>query len=170
MQGQSLRTARLVLRPVNWADMEDMARLKADIGAFGGMLGGVRNCVQAEEEMAADIALWARRGVGIFTISEQNCFIGMTGVHERPDGRGLGLRIALFPRVAGRGLAREAAGCALYYTLGAGEERVIAVTREDNLASRIVLGGIGMILVETFQRDGHNMLLYEKRRRQQFRW
>lgn len=165
MLGRELQTARLLLRPVNWQDMESMARLKSDIGAFGAMLGGVRSRVQAEREMAEDVAFWARRGVGIFSIFEKNIFVGMTGVHERPDGRGLGLRIALFPHVSGRGIAREAAGRALSFTLDSGEERVIAVTREDNLASRIVLGSIGMTLVSQFLRDGQMMLLYEKRQK-----
>ncbi|WP_201740048.1 GNAT family N-acetyltransferase [Aristophania vespae] len=151
-----------MLRPVSWQDMEPMVRLKKDIGAFGTMLGGVRNRVQAEREMAEDIAFWAERKVGIFSIFENGQFVGMTGVHERPDGRGLGLRIALFPYVSGRGIAREAAGRVLSFTFEAGEKRVVAVTREDNLASRIVLGSIGMTLSEQFQRDGQTMLLYEK--------
>ncbi|MDF7674074.1 GNAT family N-acetyltransferase [Acetobacteraceae bacterium ESL0709] len=165
MLGHELRTARLVLRPVNWRDMEDMARLKSNIGAFGAMLGGVRTRDQAERDMAEDIAFWARRGVGIFSVFEKDAFVGMTGVHDRPDGRGLGLRIALFPQVSGRGIAREAAGRALSFTLDAGEERVVAVTREDNIASRIVLGSIGMSLVGQFPRDGQIMLLYEKRQK-----
>lgn len=146
-----------------------MARLKSNIAAFGAMLDGVRTRVQAEADMADDIALWARRGVGIFSIFEQDVFVGMTGMHERPDGRGLGLRIALFPQSAGRGIAREAAGRALSFTLDAGEERVVAVTREDNLPSRIVLGSIGMTLAEQFPRDGQTMLLYEKRQTS-FEW
>ncbi|WP_018981237.1 GNAT family N-acetyltransferase [Saccharibacter floricola] len=169
MLGHELRTARLVLRPVNWPDMEDMARLKADICAFGRMLGGVRSRVQAEADMAEDVALWARRGVGIFSIIEQGRFVGMTGVHERPDGRGLGLRISIFPWASGRGIAREAAACALSFVLDRGEERVVAVAREDNTASRVILGAIGMTHLESFERDGHIMLLYEKRQ-QRFQW
>ncbi len=169
MLGGELQTARLILRPVNWPDMEDMARLKADVGAFGCMLGGVRGRARAEAEMAEDVAFWAERGVGIFSIFEQGRFVGMTGVHERPDGRGLGLRIALFPWASGRGIAREAAGAALNFVLDQGVERVVAVAREDNLPSRIVLGGIGMAQVEQFERDGHVMLVYE-RRRVAFEW
>ncbi|MCX5615251.1 GNAT family N-acetyltransferase [Bombella saccharophila] len=163
MAGSELRTARLLLRPVNWPDMEDMARLKADGAAFGSMLGGVRSRAQAEAEMAEDVAFWAERGVGIFSIIEQNRFVGMTGVHERPDGRGLGLRFALFPWASGRGIAREAAAIALNFVLDTGIERVVAVAREDNRASRLVLGSIGMSLLDQFERDGHTMLVYERR-------
>ncbi|EHH67865.1 GNAT family N-acetyltransferase [Gluconobacter morbifer] len=161
MLGREIRTARLVLTPVNWPDLEAMATLKADAGAFGRMLGGIRSRLETESEMAADVALWARRGVGIFTIREQGRFVGITGVHERPDGRGLGLRFSIFPWAAGRGIAREAASAALRFVLDSGEKRVIAVAREDNLASRMVLGSIGMRHVETFLRDGDTMMLYE---------
>ena len=159
--GRTVRTARLLLAPVQWRDMDDMAALKGDAGAFGLMLGGVRSRVQAEAEMADDLAFWARRGVGIFTVREVGRFLGMTGMHERPDGRGLSLRFALFPWARGRGVAREAAAAALRFAHDAGEVRVIAVAREDNFGSRTTLGGIGMTVVDRFERDGSPMLVYE---------
>jgi len=159
--GRELRTARLVLTPVNWPDLEDMIALKADAGAFGQMLGGVRSRFDTEQEMAEDVAFWARRRIGIFAIRENGRFVGMTGVHERPDGRGLGLRFSIFPWAAGRGFAREAAAAAIRYVLDEGEPRIVAVAKEDNLASRVVLGSIGMRHVDTFERDGNTMFLYE---------
>ena len=163
--GRVVRTARLLLSPVEWRDMDDMAALKGDAGAFALMLGGLRSRVQAEAEMADDLAFWARRGVGIFTVREGKRFLGMTGMHERPDGRGLSLRFALFPSARGRGIAREAAGAALRFAHDAGEALVIAVAREDNFASRTTLGGIGMTVTARFERDGYPMLVYESVRR-----
>jgi len=168
MLGRAIRTPRMLLEPVNWRDLEILVALKANAGAFGMMLGGVRSRHQTEDELAADVALWGRRGVGMFTMSEIGApeaqrIVGLTGVHERPDGLGLGLRIALWPWAAGRGLAREGAGSALRFTHEQGEPVVVAVTREDNRASRLVLGGIGMRHVATFPRDGHQMLVYESR-------
>ena len=43
----------------------------------------------------------------------------------------------------------------------AGLERIVAVARENNFGSRIVLGGIGMRACERFEQRGHTMLLYE---------
>ncbi len=163
--GRVVRTARLLLSPVQWRDLDEMTALKGDAGAFGLMLGGVRSRVQAEAEMADDLAFWARRGVGIFTVREEERFLGMTGMHERPDGRGLSLRFALFPWARGRGIAREAAGAALRFAHDAGEALVIAVAREDNFASRTTLGGIGMTVTGRFERDGYPMLVYESVRR-----
>lgn len=158
---RTVRTGRLTLQPVTWRDMEDMVRLKADGGAFGQMLGGVCTRQQAEQEMADDIAFWACHKVGIFTIRENGQFVGMTGIHDRPDGRGFGLRFALYPWASGRGIAREAANAALNFTHDAGIRRVIAVAKETNLASRSILKGIGMRECETFTRNGQTMIVYE---------
>lgn len=130
------------------------------------MLGGVRFPLQATQEFAADIACWGAHGVGMFTVRDLNgTLIGTTGIHERPDGRGLALRFAFDPAFRGHGLAREAASAALSYAHDrAGLPRVVAVAREDNIASRSVLGGIGMRHVETFIRDRNVMMLYESRR------
>ncbi len=162
--GRTVRTARLLLRPVGWPDLNDMVALKGDAGAFGLMLGGVRSRTQATEEMADDIAFWARRRVGIFTIWEQERFQGMTGLHERPDGLGLGLRFAIWSKARGRGVAREAAAAALRFAHDHGEARVVAVARESNFASRTILGGIGMNVCGGFQRNGTAMLIYESLR------
>ncbi len=154
-----------MLAPVGWRDVDDMAALKSDAGAFALMLGGVRGRAQAEAEMAEDLAFWARRGLGIFTIREAGLFQGMTGLHDRPDGLGVGLRFALFPRARGHGVAREAAAAALRFAHDAGEARVVAVARESNFGSRTVLGGIGMTVCGHFERDGDRMLVYESVRR-----
>ncbi|MBV1837104.1 GNAT family N-acetyltransferase [Acetobacter estunensis] len=161
MNLNSIRTGRLTLSPVSWRDMNDIARLKADGAAFGMMLGGVRNRQQAEADMVSDITTWAKHGSGMFAIRENGKLIGITGIHERPDGRGMALRFAIHPSASGRGLAREAAAAALRHAHAAGIGRVIAVARDTNIASRKVLGGIGMHVCDSFMRDGHEMLVFE---------
>jgi RimJ/RimL family protein N-acetyltransferase len=160
----TIRTARLVLIPVAWSDLPDLQAIKSDPRVFAIMLGGIRTPTQSSQELADDIASWAARGYGIWTIRdpEANAFLGMTGFNDRPDGRGTALRFALWPETRGRGLAREAAGAALQFGHGQGElGRIVAVAREDNYASRTVLGSIGMREAETFMQNGHTMLLYE---------
>ncbi len=160
-----IRTARLTLRPVNWSDLADVTKLKSDPAAFALMLGGVRSPGQSAAEMADDVAAWGREGVGIFTVREQGQFRGITGVHERPDGRGIGLRFALQPSARGRGLAREAAAAALRFAHDEGVPKIIAVARADNRSSRLVLGSIGMTVQGEFDRDGDTMLIYQSTRR-----
>ncbi|MBX5453456.1 MAG: GNAT family N-acetyltransferase [Acidobacteriia bacterium] len=162
-----IETARLLLRPVQWDDLKDLQALKADPRVFAQMYGGIRTPQRTAEELAEDMAFWAKYGVGIWTVRDRRSgdFLGIVGLMERPDGLGLALRFALWPEARGRGLAREAAGAALRFAHErAGIPRVIAVAREDNYASRMVLGGIGMVECGRFVRDGHTMLLYESRR------
>ena len=157
----SLRTARLQLRPVSGGDLRDLIALKADPQVFGLMLGGVRSPWQAADELAADIAYWAVHGVGIFAVREGRSFQGITGIHDRPDGRGAALRFAFWPDARGRGLAREAAVAALRFAHDqAGLRRIVAVAREDNFGSRMILGSIGMGVGGVFFRDGNRMLVY----------
>lgn len=178
---RAIRTGRCVLRPVSWADLADLFALKGDPRVYGMMLGGVRSRTRVAEELAEDIAFWAARGVGMWavraadpdpprgagpvSVDGRGAFLGLTGLHERPDGRGTALRFAFGPESRGRGLAREAAGAALRFAHDrAGLPRVIAVAREDNIGSRTVLGAIGMVECDAFPRDGHRMLVYESLR------
>ena len=159
-----VRTARLVLRPVTSSDLPDLRAIKADPRVFAVMLGGVRNSVQSAEELAEDIAAWGAYGIGIWSVRtpDDGAFHGLVGVTERPDGRGMGLRYALWPDSQGHGYAKEAAGAALRYAHErAGLARVIAVAREDNFASRMVLGGIGMVECASFTRQGYRLIIYE---------
>jgi RimJ/RimL family protein N-acetyltransferase len=168
-----IATQRLALTPVSFADLPDLTALKGDPRAFAVMLGGVRTPMQAQAELADDLAFWARHDVGMWTVRyrrggvarrRDGQFVGLTGIMDRPDGRGMSLRFAVQPDVRGAGLAREAAGAALRDALDRGGlKRVIAVTRQDNTASRTVLGGIGMRDVERFMRQGHVMVVYESR-------
>jgi len=157
-----LRTARLELTPVAGADLPDLAAIKADPSVFAIMLGGVRTAHQTAEELAADIAHWGANGFGTWTIREAGCFLGITGLERRPDGRGIALRFALWPEAQGRGLAREAAGTALRFGHHqAGLPRVVAVARENNIGSRVVLGSIGMTECGRFVQSGYPMVVYE---------
>jgi RimJ/RimL family protein N-acetyltransferase len=161
---RTLRTARLVLTPVSGGDLADLRAIKADPRVFAIMLGGVRNAVQTAEELARDVIAWGEHGYGIWAIREaaDDRFVGITGLEARPDGRGIALRFALWPDAQGRGLAREAAGAALRFGHDqAGLERIVAIAREANFASRTVLGSIGMVPCEAFLHHGHAMILFE---------
>src|SRR5580765_3548983 len=96
---RTLRTARLVLTPVGGADLPDLRAIKADPRVFAIMLGGVRNATETAEELARDVIAWGAKGYGIWAIreAEDRRFVGLTGLEDRPDGRGVGLRFALWP-------------------------------------------------------------------------
>ncbi|MDJ0387530.1 GNAT family N-acetyltransferase [Roseomonas sp. E05] len=162
----TVRTSRLTLRPVGPGHLADLVALKGDEAAFGLMLHGLRTPERAEEELRDDIAFWQVRGYGTWAVhlTEDDRFLGIVGLMERPDGRGVALRFALWPQVRGKGYAREAARAALAFGHAAGLARIIAVARESNLASRAVLGDLGLQPSDTFQHQGHRMLVFESLR------
>ncbi len=159
-----LLTGRLSLRPVAACDLEDLIALKADPRVFAVMLGGVRSAEETARELAEEIAFWGEHGVGMWCVRQRHNaqFLGITGFMQRPDGLGIALRFALRVEAQGRGFASEAAAAALRFAHEhAGLPHVVAVAREDNFASRQVLGAIGMHLIARFERDGTPMLVYE---------
>jgi RimJ/RimL family protein N-acetyltransferase len=158
----ALRTASLVLTPVNGGDLSDLRTFKADPSVFAVMLGGVRNYAQTAQDLAQDVMNWGQYGFGIWAIREVGRFVGIVGLEHRLDGRGVALRFAVSHEAQGRGLAREAAYAALRFGHDrAGLPCVIAVARESNFGSRTVLGSIGMREAGTFDQRGYAMILYE---------
>jgi RimJ/RimL family protein N-acetyltransferase len=159
-----VRTGRLLMRPVSAADLPGLRALKADPRVFAVMLGGVRTPMRTVEELAEEIGFWGRHGVGIWGVRHRvsGVFLGIAGFMDRPDGRGISLRFAFVPAEQGYGYASEAAGAALRFAHDRARlPRVVAVAREDNLASRQVLGGIGMREYDRFDRAGVPMLVFE---------
>ena len=159
-----LRTGRLVLAPVSWPDLADLVALKGDASAYAQMLGGICGPARVRDELAAEQAFWAQRGVGMWAVRgvDDPALVGLTGLHDRPDGLGLALRFAFRPETRGRGLGREAAGAALRFAHDRARlPRVVAVTREANLAARTVIGAIGMRRCGEFMRGGERMLVFE---------
>jgi RimJ/RimL family protein N-acetyltransferase len=160
---RTVSTARLSLLPPGPEHLPDLVRLKADEAAFGLMLHGLRSPERTREELEDDMEFWLVRGYGTWSVFERATgeFLGICGLMERPDGRGVALRFALWPACRGRGYAREAAAAALDFGHRAGLQRIIAVAREANQASRGVLSDIGMRLAGEFRHQGHRMLMFE---------
>ncbi len=162
-----LVTARLIMTPVAPSDVRDLTALKANPLAFAQMLGGVRTPLQTAEELATDIQYWGRHGYGIWSIRDRagGTFLGIAGLMHRADGLGIALRFAYLPEARGIGLAQEAAAAVLAYGHGtAFLPRIIAVAREQNHASRTILGAIGMTEDGAFFRQGIQLLIYKSER------
>ena len=106
---------------------------------------------------------WQVRGYGTWSVflRETGDFLGIVGLMERSDGRGVALRYALWPECRGRGYAREAAAAALAFGHRAGVPRIIGVARESNLASCGVMSDIGMAECGEFYNRGHRMVVFE---------
>jgi RimJ/RimL family protein N-acetyltransferase len=162
-EGNGITTARLSLRPVGPEHLPDLIALKADPTAFGLMLHGTRTPERTREELEDDMEFWLVRGYGTWSVFERASgdFLGIAGLMERPDGRGVALRYALWPACRGKGYAREAARAALEFGHRRGVARIIAVTRAANPASVTVMHDIGMRICGDFQQQGNTMLVFE---------
>jgi RimJ/RimL family protein N-acetyltransferase len=159
-------TARLSLLPPGPEHLDDLVRLKADERVFGFMLHGTRTPQRTREELEDDIDFWQVRGYGTWSVFERATgdFLGICGFMERPDGRGVALRFALWPECRGKGYAREAARAALEFGHRVGLARIIGIARETNGRSRAVLADIGMRECGEFRHQGHRMLVFESLR------
>nr|WP_314074371.1 GNAT family N-acetyltransferase [uncultured Roseococcus sp.] len=160
---RTITTARLSLLPPGREQLPELIRLKTDEAVFGFMLHGTRSAERVREELEDDIAFWQVRGYGTWSVflRESGDFLGIAGLMERPDGRGVAVRFALWPACRGKGYAREAARAALDFGHAAGLGRIIGVARETNHASRAVLMDIGMRECDEFENRGHRMIVYE---------
>ena len=126
------------------------------------MLGGVRTPQQTAEELADDVVAWGANGFGIWAIREAEPLRRhhRAGAAARRSRRRAALRAmagGAGPRPRARGGRRRAA----LRTYRPGCTRIVAVARESNFASRMVLGGIGMTECGGFVQHGHRMVMYE---------
>lgn len=158
-----IQTGRMRLDPVSWADLEDVARLKASAGVSGRLATGVSNRVLSEQDMMTDLMTWGREGVGMFTIRQQDRFIGLAGVQPSatsPDCHEL--QFAIVPQAREPGLSREAASLALAFAHEGGVRRIISYVRESDIMARQVFGGAGMSVCDAQPMPGgENILLYQ---------
>ncbi len=163
MPGRVVRTTRLTLLPPGRENLADLVRLKTDERVFALMLHGVRSPERVRDELEDDSEFWQVRGYGTWCVflTETGEFLGISGLMERPDGRGVALRFALWPECRGHGYAREAAKAGLEFGHKAGLARIIAVAWVENLASRSVLADIGMRECDAFEYRGRRMIVYE---------
>jgi len=166
MPGRLVRTERLTLVPPGKENLPDLIRLKSDPRVFELMLHGVRSEARTRDELEDDIEFWQVRGYGTWCVwlTETGEFLGIAGLMERPDGRGVAMRFALWPECRGKGYAREAAKAGLDFGHRAGLARIIAVAWVENLASRQVLQEIGMAECDAFTYRDRRMIVYESLR------
>lgn len=160
---RTITTARLSLLPPGLEHLPDLIRLKGDDAVFGYMLHGTRSPERTREELEDDMDFWQVRGYGTWSVFERGtgAFLGLAGLMERPDGRGVAVRFALWPECRGHGYAREAARAALDFGHAAGLARIIGVARATNTASRAVLADCGMRECDEFHHRGHRMVVFE---------
>lgn len=152
-----LTTARLTMTPVTAADLPALTALHADPDTGGRLKHGVLTAAQTAALVTDYAAGWQALGFGMWTLRERagGAFVGLAGLWLHDAGHGIALRGAVLPEARSRGFMAEAITAAIDYGFGRiGLDRIVAISRADNLAARRGALRAGMALEREFEGDG----------------
>jgi len=151
-----LETARLVLRPLAAADLDDYTRhifVDDEVMRYlpkRDLTPGER----AERTIAAFAEHWSQRGYGVWAVTDKltGQFIGHCGLNFVPEAGEVEVLYALRKDRWGQGFATEAAQASARFGLEyAGLARLIALAVPANIASRRVMEHLGF----QYEKDAH---------------
>ncbi|WP_431773065.1 GNAT family N-acetyltransferase [Streptomyces cucumeris] len=159
----SLTTERLLLRPIEPADVPAVSRLWTDPEVRRHLGGPVPpETVRARERGCVGV-------FGVFSVVSRADGSVVGAVTLEPESRHGGrteVSYQLLPEHWGQGYAREAVSAAVSWAFDAlpagpgGRPEVIAVTQEANAPSRRLLEALGMRRVEMFTEFGAAQVMY----------
>jgi RimJ/RimL family protein N-acetyltransferase len=157
-----LVTERLRLDPITMADADRLAVLHADARVMNLLKHGVLSRAQSDALVADYAAEWPALGFGSWTACERGSgrLVGLGGLRIHDDG--VALRLAFTPEAQGKGYGPELGRAALAFAFNvAGLDRVVAITRSDNLPGQRALEKFGMRCErEVQQENGRTVLVY----------
>ncbi len=160
---EGLTTERLRLRPLRTPDAQALREVYSHPLVEAWI--GPHTRGRVAEEIAYQQAGQAERGWSVWAMERRDDgrFVGDCGLqpleHSGPE---VELGYDLHPDVWGQGLATEAAGAVVQAALGPlGLERLVAVVKPANAASRRVLEKIGMREAGRRGAYGELMVMYE---------
>jgi len=157
-----LITERLRLAPVTFADSDRLALLHADARVMSLLKHGVLSRQQSDAMVTSYEAEWSALGFGSWTATERasDKFVGLGGL--RMDHGGVALRLAFAPEAQGMGYGPEFGRAVLAFAFDVvGLDRVVAITRLDNIPGQRGLEKFGMCRERQWtQEDGRALLLY----------
>jgi len=143
-----LETPRLRLLRFELADAPFIVELVNEPGWLR-FIGdkGVRNVEDAERYLrTGPLDHYARLGFGLYLIERKvdGMPLGMCGLIKRDTLECVDIGFALLARVAGQGIAHEAAAAVLDHARHVGLTRLMAITTPDNDQSQKLLRKLGM--------------------------
>jgi len=160
-----LDTPRLCLRELTHSDAPFILTLLNDPGWLS-FIGDrqVRTLDAARDYIdRAVMAMYERVGHGLWLVTRKpdDEPLGICGLIARDGLADVDLGYALLEAHRGRGYAYEAACASLRYAREVlGLERIVAITRSDNLASRRLLSRLGMTFETTLRLDAEELALF----------
>ncbi|PLW76994.1 GNAT family N-acetyltransferase [Cohaesibacter celericrescens] len=157
----SIKTERLLLRPMNMADWPRYAALMQSTRSV--YMGGPHSPKDAWGLFCSDVAQWALMGHGALMLENQRSgqCIGQVGINHGPLFPEHELGWFVYPEAEGRGYAFEAA-CAFrawaYETLGI--ESLVSYMDAENHRSRRLAERMGAVLDSTAPRPDPDDLVF----------
>jgi RimJ/RimL family protein N-acetyltransferase len=162
-----LVTARLVLRPPTTDDLADLHRCVWGDPAVT-WDGVARTPEQSGDALRGRIEHWERHGFGMWTAIRRDTgeTCGFGGLQQLEDTGAVEVGYYLARSCWGQGFGTEIAGAALRHGFGdLGLDRIVAVVRPGNAASRRVLAKAGLRLSHEGRHYDARVEVWEARRR-----
>lgn len=142
-----LETERLILRPMDINDIESVFQMRRD----DAVMRFIREPVISRNEAADWINLissrWAKDKIGFCSLIEKESgkFAGWCGLWQLKESGEIEVGYAVAKKFWGKGYASESAEAFLDYGFNnLNLEKIVAVARPENTASRRVMEKIGM--------------------------
>jgi len=158
-----LITERLDLRPITTTDADRLAILHADARVMNLLQHGVLARAESDAMVATYEAEWPALGFGSWTASERATgkLVGLGGLRVHSGGLGVAMRVAFAPEAQGKGYAPELGRAALAFAFEIAKlDRVVAITRLDNIASQRSLAKFMAREREIKADGGRTLVLY----------
>jgi [ribosomal protein S5]-alanine N-acetyltransferase len=161
----ALETERLLLRPVEESDFEDLCELYADPDVMRYLARGhplTRD--ETRERLDRMLAHWQDHGYGIWSVFHRadGEYVGRCGIVTTHALGAPEVAYTFYRRFWGRGLATEACRRVVEH----GFEvlllpRLLGVARVENVGSQRVMVKLGMASRKNFEYEGFEAVLYE---------
>ena len=160
-----IETARLCLRKFTLDYLDKYVALMGDyrVGRCFPKGEGY-NREESEKSLENILEHWAKHGFGIWAVfrKEDNCFLGRCGLNNIAETSEIEVDFVITPEYWGCGYATEAAKAALLYGFkDLGFEKIIALAKPENIASKKVMMKNGMRYQRTAEYWGINCDIFE---------
>lgn len=159
----TLHTARLTLRPVEPGDTHAFEAFYSHPQVMAIRKYGVLDAAAARKQLATMLDHWAEYSFGMWVVEDKadGEFVGECGLRWQEDASDVELSYGLLPHFRGRGLATEAGRAALDFGIDVLRlERIVALSRGDNVKSHRVLEKLGMQLEWRRDTGTHGLVRY----------
>ena len=144
-------TDRLILRPLDKNDVDAIYRMRSDADVMR-FIREPQNRRESTDWVKLVSSRWAIERIGFCAMLEKlsGVFVGWCGIWRLKETGELEIGYAVAKEFWGRGLASEAAHAFLNYAFDElNQEKIVAVARPENAASRRVMEKLGMSLIGT---------------------